>query len=408
MKAVGVIVEYNPFHNGHAFHLRASKEASKADIVIAAMSGNFLQRGEPALVSKWYRTRMALMNGADLVFELPYGFAVQHAQNFANGAVSMLTAAGCDFLCFGSESGEIDSFFKTIHFLQTQQKTYNDNIKRLIDTGVSYPKAASLAFHQLPSSGQFLDLAKPNNILGFHYIKAILDQNSSITPLTITRKNANYHDEHFASETIASATSIRKAIFSSENHDVDVGQYVPAQTKQLLNEYFHHYGLFHRWENYWRFLQYRLLQSTAEELREIYEVEEGLENRLIAAALEASSFLEFMEKLKTKRYTWTRLQRMCVHILTNATKTEMARFSDKASYLRLLGMSTAGKEYLNRQKKLLALPLVSKLSAYKQEDILLDVKAARIYNMAIPFAQTKNMLQQEYSHPPIYIAEKDR
>ncbi|WP_066318091.1 nucleotidyltransferase [Bacillus sp. FJAT-29814] len=408
MKAVGVIVEYNPFHNGHAFHLRASKEASKADIVIAAMSGNFLQRGEPALVSKWYRTRMALMNGADLVFELPYGFAVQHAQNFANGAVSMLTAVGCDFLCFGSESGEIDSFFKTIHFLQTQQKTYNDNIKRLIDTGVSYPKAASLAFHQLPSSGQFLDLAKPNNILGFHYIKAILDQNSSITPLTITRKNANYHDEHFASETIASATSIRKAIFSSEKHDVDVGQYVPPQTKQLLNEYYHQYGLFHRWENYWRFLQYRLLQTTPEQLREIYEVEEGLENRLIAAALEASSFLEFMEKLKTKRYTWTRLQRVCVHILTNATKTEMTRFSDKASYLRLLGMSTAGKEYLNRQKKLLGLPLVSKLSAYKQEDILLDVKATRIYNMAIPFAQTKNLLQQEYSHPPIYLAEKDR
>jgi predicted nucleotidyltransferase len=407
MKAVGVIVEYNPFHNGHAFHLQASKEAANADVVIAVMSGNFLQRGEPALVSKWYRTKMALMNGADLVFELPYGFAVQHAQIFANGAVSILTAAGCNYLCFGSESGEINSFFQTLHFLEAEQKTYNEKLKMFIDTGVSYPKASALAFGQLPNSGQFLDLARPNNILGFHYIKAILEQNSPITPLTVTRKNADYHDEHFASETIASATSIRKAIFSSENKNADVGQYVPEPTKALLEEYYHQYGLFHRWENYWKFLQYRLLQTTPEELRGIYEVEEGLENRLIAAALESSSFLEFMENLKTKRYTWTRLQRVCVHILTNATKTEMADFSESAAYLRLLGMSSAGKDYLNSRKKHLGLPLVSKLSSYRQKDILLDIKAARIYNLAVPMADNRNLLQQEYSHPPIYLAEKD-
>jgi predicted nucleotidyltransferase len=405
MKAVGVIVEYNPFHNGHAFHLQASKAAANADIVIAVMSGNFLQRGEPALISKWYRTRMALMNGADIVIELPYGFAVQQAETFANGAVSILTAAGCDTLCFGSESGDIDTFLETIQYLEAEQETYSESIKRFIGTGVSYPKAAALAFEQLPDSEQFLDLAKPNNILGFHYIKALKVQKSPIKPLTVSRKNADYHDEHFASETIASATSIRKAIFSNEKDQRDISQYVPEPTQRLLDEYFQLYGLFHSWENYWNYLQYRLLQTTPEELRKIYEVEEGLENRLIQAAMEASSFLEFMENLKTKRYTWTRLQRVCVHILTNAKKTEMPGFADTPAYLRLLGMSSNGRDYLNKRKKHFDLPLVSTLSSYKHEEIQLDIRAARIYNLAVPFAQSKSLLQQEYSHPPIFLAK---
>src|SRR3954447_5149175 len=165
MKSVGLIVEYNPFHNGHAFHLQASKEAAEADIVIAVMSGNFLQRGEPALVSKWHRTQMALLNGVDIVFELPYCFATQKAETFANGAVSILNAVGCDTLCFGSESGDISSFLQTIEYLDTQHSSFNKNIKQFIDTGVSYPKALSLAFQQLPESEKYLDLSRPNNIL---------------------------------------------------------------------------------------------------------------------------------------------------------------------------------------------------------------------------------------------------
>lgn len=348
---------------------------------------------------------MALLKGVDIVFELPYSFAVQHAQNFASGAVSILTSAGCDTLCFGSESGEMNTFLKTIQYLETQQETYSENIKRFMGTGVSYAKATAMAFQQLPASGQLLDLAKPNNILGFHYIKALHQQQSPINPLTVSRKNADYHDEHFASETIASATSIRKAIFSNENGHQDISQYVPESTQQLLNEYYQHYGLFHRWDNYWNYLQYRLLQTTPEELQGIYEVEEGLENRLIQAAMESSSFLEFMERLKTKRYTWTRLQRVCVHILTNTKKTEMPGFSDNPAYLRLLGMSSTGKDYLNKRKKHLDLPLVSKLSSFKNEAIQLDIRAARIYNLAVPFAQSKKLLQQEYSHPPIFLAK---
>src|SRR4051812_6429803 len=130
MKAVGVIVEYNPFHNGHAFHVKHAKEQASADVVIAVMSGNFLQRGEPALVSKWYRTKMALFGGVDLVFELPYQYATQNAEIFANGAISILDAGGCDSFCFGSESGDLSSFLRTIDFLENKQDVYNENIKK--------------------------------------------------------------------------------------------------------------------------------------------------------------------------------------------------------------------------------------------------------------------------------------
>ncbi|MEH7118710.1 nucleotidyltransferase [Neobacillus vireti] len=403
MNAVGIVVEYNPFHNGHAFHLNASKKAADAEVVIAVMSGNFLQRGEPALVSKWYRTRMALLNGVDIVFELPYRFAVQKAEIFANGAISILDAAGCNAVCFGSESGNLSSFIETIEFLTIQKNQFEENIQRFIETGISYPKAVSHAFHQLTNSESYLDLSKPNNILGIEYIKAIKKQKSSLKALTVARKNADYHDQHFASETIASATSIRKAIFSKKQDQVSIDQFVPIPTKQLLLDYLLKYEGFHQWENYWNYLQFRLLQTSPEELREIYEVEEGLENRLLAAALISGSFHEFMEKIKTKRYTWTRLQRLCVHILTNTKKGQMAGPDDKATYLRLLGMTSKGKEYLNKRKKDLSLPLVSKLSSYKEKEIQLDLKAARIYSLGAANHIAKESMYQEFKQPPILI-----
>ncbi|MFL6557476.1 MAG: nucleotidyltransferase family protein, partial [Bacillus sp. (in: firmicutes)] len=153
----------------------------------------------------------------------------------------------------------------------------------------------------------------------------------------------------------------------------------------------------------WSYLQFRLIHSTPEELRKIYEMEEGLENRLLAAAREAATFHEFMQQIKTKRYTWTRLQRLCVHILTNTKKAEMALISEKASYLRLLGMTTRGKEYLNKKKSQLSLPLISKLSSFKGKEIHLDIKAARVYSLGIPNHLKNKMIRQEFEQPPIYI-----
>lgn len=403
MKAVGVVVEYNPFHNGHAFHLKQAKKLTGADIAIAAMSGNFLQRGEPALVSKWSRTKMALEAGVDLVFELPYQFATQHAEIFAEGAVSILSASGCDTLCFGSESGKIEAFHKTVRFLEENDERFQENIKFFTGGGCSYPKAISLSFQSMEPDQEFVDISSPNNILGLHYMQAINRQGSSMKPFTIARKSAGYHDEYFSSSTIASATSIRKALFGKGGELEAISGLVPGSTFAQLILYKERYGGFHSWENYWPLLKYKLLQSSASELQEIYEVEEGLENRLAAAAAASSSFQGFMETIKTKRYTWTRLQRVCLHILTNTRKTEIKKEDNTAGYLRLLGATAKGRDYLKMNKKDFLLPVVSKLSSFSGRNICLDVRSSRIYALGLQGPGQEKLLAEEFSHPPIML-----
>lgn len=401
MKAVGVVVEYNPFHNGHLFHVQQAKKQSGADIAIAAMSGNFLQRGEPALVSKWTRTKMALAAGVDIVFELPYRYATQHAEIFAEGAVSILSAAGADILCFGSESGDLEAFKRTIAFLAENDDRFQEKIRLYSAEGNSYPKSIALAFQTLSPSENFLDLSQPNNILGMHYTQAILRQKSSMEAQTITRKSAGYHDESFSSATIASATSIRKALFGAAGEMESIRQYVPESTYSYLIQYKREYGGFHSWENYWPLLKYKLMQCGPDELKEFYEVEEGLENRLIAAASAANNFQQFMEAIKTKRYTWTRLQRVCLHILTNTRKKQMETSKRTADYLRLLGATEKGRAYLNYRKKDLSLPVISKLSAFSGPDLELDIKAARIYALGQNGSSQQKLLAEEFAQPPI-------
>lgn len=401
MKSVGLIVEYNPFHNGHAFHLSEARKKTGADIVIAVMSGNFLQRGEPALVSKWTRAKMALAAGVDIVFELPYLFATQQAEIFANGAVSILAASGCEAICFGSESGNITDFEQTVEFIQAHDSRFQQQVKVHISKGVSYPKALSLAFKDLLPDESVIDLSKPNNILGYQYIKSVQQQAKPMRIVTIQRKNADYHDEQLPLEPIASATSIRKALFK-ENQSIDeIKQYLPQTTFNLLLEYKEKNRGFHNWELYWPFLKFKLLQSSPEELSEIYEVEEGIEHRLLSTVMQADSFHDFMTKLKTKRYTWSRLQRICLHILTNAKKTEMKKAASGVSYLRLLGMSEKGRVYLNKQKHLLHLPLISKLASYKGDETNLDIRAARIYSLGLPSLNTTENINSEFKEIPI-------
>lgn len=403
MNAVGVVVEYNPFHNGHAFHLEQTRTAAKADVVIAVMSGPFLQRGEPALLPKWTRAKMAIQAGVDIVLELPYSFATQKADTFAYGAISILGAIGCSSVCFGSESGNIEDFLTTISFLEKNRTNYEKYIKTYMEKGFNYPTALSSAFLDLEPNKNMVDLSKPNNILGFQYVKAIQRLGLPMKPLTIPRSQAGYHDEQFTSETIASATSIRKALFSDDGTIEKIISYVPETTSTTLYDYKKQYGQFQQWENYWPYLKFRVLQSTSSELRQIYEVEEGLENRVFRAALASSSFEEFMKRLKTKRYTWTRLQRMCVHILTNTTTEEMTERMREPSYIRLLGMNEKGRTYLNKWKSHESLPLISKLSSHQGEDIALDIRASRIYALGADKGLVQPLIDMDYKQPPIYL-----
>lgn len=407
MKAVGLVVEYNPFHNGHFFHVEQAKILSNADAVIAVMSGPFLQRGEPALLSKWHRARMALLGGVDIVFELPYAFATQKAETFARGAIDILASSGCDYVCFGSESGHIDNFYSTLHFIKKNQEIYDHLIRKNMNGGMSYPSATSLAFQELGPSSGMVDLSKPNNILGFQYIRAIEELRLPMTPLTIARKNAGYHDSELSTTDIASATSIRKSIFSNDGQLDELSSYVPTTTYSELLDYEKRFGQFVHWENYWPLLQYRLLTTDKRELARIYEVEEGIENRLLQTVEKANSFSEFMTLLKTKRYTRTRLQRLCVHILTNTNKAEMKERSNRPSYLRLLGMTDMGRQYLNKWKKHTSLPIVSRLASYDGDEMQLDIKAAKTYSLGMPKNKRQSALSLEYTQAPIFISKKE-
>jgi predicted nucleotidyltransferase len=409
MKSAGVIVEYNPFHNGHLYHLQQTKEVTKADVVVAVMSGYFLQRGEPALVSKWDRAKMAMLAGVDLVIELPYAFSTQKAELFANGAISILEALKVDEVCFGSESGDLHSFIHTINRMGENESIFNELIQKFVKKGNSYPKSASLAFQNLNMHGDIVDLSLPNNILGYHYVKAIHDQNALIKPKTITRTGSNYHDEAFHSPTIASATSIRKALFSTKGSIDKIQNFVPATTHSTLKQYLTNHGQLHQWENYFHFLKYNLLTFSPYDLERIYGVEEGLEHRLISNVKEATSFHEFMGKIKTKRYTWTRLQRTCTHVLTNTSKDLMKKVTlqKKASYIRLLGMSQKGRAYLQKNKKEFSLPVISKLSNTTDEMLTLDIKAANTYGMIFPEPIRSEWLKLEYSTPPIQYHEQE-
>ncbi|MCP8970260.1 nucleotidyltransferase [Ectobacillus sp. SYSU M60031] len=381
--------------------MQQAKARSGADIAIAVMSGPFLQRGEPALISRWRRTKMALEGGVDLVVELPYAFAAQKAETFAAGAVSILDALHVDALCFGSESGDITQFTAILAHRRANQAQYEAHVRSLVRTGISYPKAQAQALQAI-AKDTTLDVSQPNNILGLHYLQALQSQGSQAAPLTVRRLAAGYHDQTFATDTIASATSIRKQL---ANGDISaIGNVVPASTLHHLHEYYHTYGTFHDWERYFPLLKYKLLTMTAAQLASIYEAEEGLEHRVLDCIRGAVSFTDLMEQLKTKRYTWTRLQRLCVHILTHTTK-EQLKDVQSSPYIRLLGMSRQGQSYLSMHKKKLKLPLVTHAKAYRHPLFELDHKASAVYYSILPEPLRSLMLKQDFVQHPLRYDE---
>lgn len=408
LKAVGVVVEYNPFHYGHAYHVRQAKKQTSSDVAIAVMSGSFLQRGEPAIVSKWARTKMALQNGVDIVCELPYIYAVQKAETFANGAVSILDALKCHSLFFGSEDGDITAFQRTAHVWHEKKSEIDLLTKEKVKEGLSYPAAAAAAFQEAVSPAKLLDLSKPNNILGFHYVKAILERTPHILPFTSQRIASEYHDEELPkNQQIASATSIRKALKDHGSFEA-VTPYLPSTTLKQLHSYQSSYGLLHTQEAYFRFLKHTFHTTDIAELQDMYEIEEGIEYRMQKAIKQASSYEEYLSLVKSKRYTWTRLQRMNTHLLMRVKKKDMHELLDekKAPYIRLLGMSKKGQQYLSLIKKELDVPLVSKLSSFSHPALDLDIRASRVFSLPICEPMQTNLTEAEFKTSPIRYDEQ--
>lgn len=356
MKSVGLITEYNPFHNGHLHHLRESLRQTGAEVSVAVMSGHFLQRGEPALVDKWVRAEMALKAGVDLVVELPFPWACNSAPLFARGAVLALTAlGGIDTLCFGSETGDLAPLQRCANLLIEQETTVAERTGELLRQGVNYPTARARCLAEIGGCDAEM-IASPNNILGIEYLRALRQLGSTVVPHAIQRIGAGFHEEQ-ARGHIASATGIRRMLQDGESTSAFIPPSARGPFEQVLAA-----GQRLDQDLLYRLLLSRILRG-GESLRDLYQVESGIENRLFEAALCSRDYEALVDAVKSRHVTRTRIQRILSYILNEVRNDDMQAFlASGPLYLHLLGSSDKGQAYLAASRKLRQLPLVSNYS----------------------------------------------
>ncbi|MCF7926824.1 MAG: nucleotidyltransferase [Candidatus Izimaplasma sp.] len=375
MKTVGIITEYNPLHNGHLYHIQKTKELSKCDCLVCVMSGNFTQRGEPAIFDKFSRTKMALKNGVDLVVELPFILTVQNADQFALASVSILDYLHVDEIYFGSESGSIEKLKEFGQILQSD--TYNKRITHYLDKGLSYPTSSDNAFHDV---SDFSGFDMPNNILGVQYLLAKKRLNSSIKFHTIKRLKAGYYSDIISGTTIQSATSIRKLIFEDKPYN----QYMPKKAFDLIKN---KSGVFYN-----DFLpQLRLLvaRESAVDLEKIIGFDEGLENRL-KAIKEFESVSDLINQVISRRYTNSKIKRLLAMLLINVKKTDLT--TKKSPYVRILGMNQIGQAYLNQIKKEIEVPLIARVTENIHPYLDIELRVSKLYSLV----SKKSIFDQEF------------
>ena len=360
MKSVGLITEYNPFHNGHLHHLQESRKVADAEVAVAVTSGHFLQRGEPALVDKWQRTRMALSAGVDVVVELPFPWACNSAPRFAEGAVASLDAlGGIDALCFGSEVGRLESLQYCVDLLQRHAAELVRRTSSLLRSGMTYPEARAQVLSQLAENPLVAELLRsPNNILGIEYLKALRQAGSPMRPLTVPRLGAGYHDIE-AAGAIASATGIRRRLAEGGEVAPLLPEPVYALLQQTLSA-----GHSVDEEVLHRLLVARIGRGAAS-LTALYQLEEGIENRLAEAADVSGSYRDLVDAVKARHFTRTRIQRLLCYVLNEVEREEMEEFLAVGPlYLHLLGCTERGRAFLAASRKHLRLPLVANYSRF--------------------------------------------
>ncbi|PLX91785.1 MAG: hypothetical protein C0621_10690 [Desulfuromonas sp.] len=392
MRAVGLITEYNPFHNGHLHHLHQSLKVSAAEVSVAVMSGHFLQRGEAALLDKWCRTEMALAAGVDVVVELPLFWACNSAPCFAEGGVQTLSALGVETFCFGSESGTLSPLMAAAEMFASSAPALEAETRRLLRQGVSYPLARAQSCGADAALSKVI--AAPNNLLGIEYLLACRHLKSSLIPLTISRCGAGYHDLD-AEGAFASATGIRQRLAASES----VAPYVPPLVARLLDERLNA-GLGCDQDRLFTLIAGRILRGSAS-LRPLYQVEAGIEERLFAAAQRCDDLEKLCQTIKARHLTRTRLQRLLIYLLLELTAAEMSEtLAAGPLYLHLLGCSPAGQRFLAASRKKRDLPLVGNYSRvaailkkrygsgemYRLATLQLELerRATRLYTLLLP------------------------
>ena len=336
---IGLIVEYNPFHNGHLHHIEEIDRLFEDNIKIAVMSGDFVQRGEPSLINKFEKTKIALSQGIDIVIELPAFYSTQSAEIFAKGSVNILNQLSCNHIVFGSESNDLDKLKKIATISLT--KEFELSLKEFLAEGFSYPTAFSKAL--------FNEKLGSNDILALEYLKAIKTINSKIEACCVKREKTGYYDDE--KDNFASATYIRKVLLDTnekkENKLNKIKNLVPEFSYKILEENF---GFFSYLSDFYDLIKYNIIKNYSE-LKNIQDLEIGLENRLYKYSLENLSFEDFFDEVLTKRITISRLQRILLHSLFGLTKTITEKIKNKVPFVKILGFSERGQEYLNYLKK---------------------------------------------------------
>ena len=408
---LGIICEYNPFHNGHLFHLNESKRITNSDYSVAVISGNFTQRGEPSIVSKWTKTEMALKCGVDLVLELPTIYSISSAENFAYGATKILDSLDIvDYLAFGSECGDITILDDIVQVLIEEPKAYRTLLSHELSTGISYPKAREKALLMyLANMRRFANiLSSPNNILGIEYLKALKKQNSIIQPVTIKRQESDHNNNMFTSSSrFASGSAIRSACISTNIDNLQ--KYMPEDSFYLLEDCLKKGNCVKDLSCFDKEILYTLRKMSTSEIANLPDVSEGLEYAIKNAANSCNSVVELLTLIDTKRYTKTRLQRIFLYAILGITKEDMQLSKKITPYIRILGFNENGKELISeatrRNPKLNLITSPKKFldsSSNKNLKYLLqkDIWASNVYTLGYEYESKANL---DYTHKLIIV-----
>lgn len=411
MKIVGLITEYNPFHNGHKYHIEQALKITGSDAAVIIMSGNYVQRGEPAILPKHLRAEIALKCGAAAVFELPVCYATGSAEFFALGAISFLENLGCiDSICFGTESADLDSLKTVAKILCEEPEHYRTLLQKYMKAGNSYPLARQKALSEStdnPSLASFLEL--PNNILGIEYLKALYRLKSKIIPYALQRIGAGYHtlDLNLA---YPSASGIRALLAETDRVTPDIlNPFVPQEAVSLFTSKWNtRYPAFA--DDYSLLLKYKLLSMSSEQLTEYMDISEDLANRILKYRNHLVTFRQFCDLIKTKQLTYTRVSRALLHILLDIRKQDMEIYQQQNfhGYARLLGFRKDTAGFLTIAKGKSRIPILSRLAAGNEIEepfqtmLKHDIFASNLYE-SILTEKFKTPFINEYEHPVVRI-----
>lgn len=386
MNVVGIIAEYNPMHNGHIYNINKAKELSHADYVIVIMSGSFTEQGNISVINKFEKARIAIENGADMVIELPTIYAVSSAENFAYGAVNVLNSLGViTHLAFGAESDNICNLENIANTYLSNKEKIIAKVKKLSKQGINSADAYSKALNEYIENSA--DMSLPNNLLAIEYLKALMALRSQIRPILVHRLKSNHNDKETSNTSeFASSTSIRNAlsdvVLTREQALDKIANFIPQNTYNYLKD-----NTFYLNKDLWENLKYTIIKLNIDGLKEIHEVAEGLENKLYKHALECESYEQFIFKVKSKRYTLSKIKRICVYILLGITKDKYIRLKH-VNYARILKVRKDSVELLSNVSNTAKNVVITKvtddvLKSFDepiQESIKLDILANNLYH----------------------------